>query len=103
MARQGGEDPNVLVRSPFFEVEKMKLRSRLEGSVSPASPHVLVAIEGAGVVESAEMEPVSFAKGEAVVVPACVPSYSVRPQWEVEIMRMSLPTGNVAEPVTVLG
>ncbi len=49
------------------------------------------------------MEPVSFAKGEAVVVPACVPGYTVRPQWELEVMRMSLPTGNVAEPQTVLG
>ena len=45
----------------------------------------------------------SFAKGEAVVVPASVPQYTVRPQWELEIMRMSLPTGAVAEPRTTLG
>ena len=72
-------------------------------TVSPESPHILVAIEGAGVVESAGMEPVSFSKGEAVVVPACVPHYSVRPQWELEVMRMSLPVGHVAEPQTTLG
>jgi mannose-6-phosphate isomerase len=100
---QAGDEPNLLVRSPFFEVEKMKLNAPLEGTVPPESPHVLVAVDGAGVVESAGMEPVSFAKGEAVVIPACVPQYSVRPQWELEIMRMSLPSGPVAEPVTTLG
>lgn len=99
----GGSDPNVLVRSPFFQVEKMKLHEPLQASVSLESPHIVVAIEGAGVVECAGMEPVSFAKGEAVVVPACAPDYILRPQWELEVMRMSLPTGNVAEPQTVLG
>jgi mannose-6-phosphate isomerase len=99
----GGSDPNVLVRSPFFQVEKMKLREPSQASVSRESPHIVVAIDGAGIIESDGMEPVSFAKGEAVVVPACVPSYTLRPQWELEVMRMSLPTGNVAEPQIVLG
>lgn len=103
VVRQAGDGPNLLVRSPFFEVEKMKLTAPLDALVSPDSPHVIVAIDGAGVVESVGMEPVSFAKGEAVVIPAYVPHYWVRPQWELEIMRMSLPSGNVAEPVTTLG
>jgi len=101
--RREGDDPNFLVQSAFFQVEKRKLSGVLEATVSLKSPHIIVAIDGAGVVESAGMEPVTFAKGEAVVVPACVPQYSVRPQWELEIMRMSLPTGHVAEPVTTLG
>lgn len=100
---EGRGDPNVLVRSPFFQVEKMKLREPLHAAVSRESPHIVVAIDGAGIVESAGMEPVSLAKGEAVVVPASVPDYTLRPQWELEVMRMSLPTGNVAEPQTVLG
>jgi mannose-6-phosphate isomerase len=103
VVRSGGDDPNVLVRSAFFQVEKRKLTTTLEARVTPESPHIIVAIEGTAVVEAPGMEPVSFAKGEAVVIPACVPQYSVRPQWEVEIMRMSVPTGHVAEPVTVLG
>ena len=103
VVRREGDDPNLLVQSAFFQVEKRKLSGVLEATVSPKSPHIIVAIDGAGVVESAGMEPVTFAKGEAVVVPACVPQYSVRPQWELEIMRMSLPTGDVAEPVTTLG
>ena len=103
VVRREGDDPNLLVQSAFFQVEKRKLSGVLEATVSPKSPHIVVAIDGAGVVESAGMEPVTFAKGEAVVVPACVRQYSVRPQWELEIMRMSLPTGHVAEPVTTLG
>ena len=95
-------DPNLLVRSPFFQVEKRKLRELLQASVTPESPHIVVAIDGSGIVESEGMEPVSFAKGEAVVVPACVPHYTVRPQWELEIMRMSLPTGVVKEPAIAL-
>jgi mannose-6-phosphate isomerase len=77
----GGSDPNVLVRSPFFQVEKMKLHEPLQASVSRESPHIVVAIDGAGIIESTGMQPVSFAKGEAVVVPATVPHYTIRPQW----------------------
>ena len=49
------------------------------------------------------MAPISFATGEAVVIPAAVRDYTVCPQWELEIMRMSLPTGAVSEPETTLG
>ena len=98
-----GDDPNMLVRSPFFQVEKLKLSRPIDARVTPDSPHIIVAIDGSGILESPGMEPISFAKGEAVVVPASVPSYSLRPQWNLGIMRMSLPTGNVAEPQTKLG
>ncbi len=103
VVRRPGDPANVLVRSPYFEVEKMSLRDVLDASVAPASPHVLVAVDGSGIVESQGMEPISFATGEAVVVPASVRQYSVRPQWELTMMRMALPTGTVAEPETVLG
>ncbi|MGC2111141.1 MAG: type I phosphomannose isomerase catalytic subunit [Candidatus Korobacteraceae bacterium] len=102
VVRSGSEDPHVLVRSPFFLVEKMRLVGVLEAQVSPASPQVLVAVEGSGKVEAGGMEPISFATGDAVVVPACVREYSVRPQWELELMRMSLPTEAVEEPETEL-
>jgi mannose-6-phosphate isomerase len=93
---------NVLVRSPFFQVEKMQLREPLHSKVTRDSPHILVAVSGAGIVESQGMEPINFVTGDAVVVPACVCEYLVRPQWELEVMRMSLPTGAVAEPQTNL-
>jgi mannose-6-phosphate isomerase len=93
---------NVLVRSPFFQVEKFCLRDVLHSEVKPGSPHVLVAVNGSGVVESKGMEPVSLATGDAVVVPACAHEYTLRPQWELDVMRMSLPTGVVSEPETEL-
>ena len=100
---RGTNDPaDVLVRSPFFQVEKMSLKDSLRAEVTPDSPHILLAVGGAGVVESQRMEPISFAAGDAVVIPACVSQYSVKPQWQLELMRMSLPAGQVPEPKTEL-
>ncbi len=93
---------NVLVRSPFFQVEKFHLRDVFHSEASPDSPHVLVAVNGSGVVESKGMEPVSLATGDAVVVPACWCEYTLRPQWDLDVMRMSLPIGSVTEPETVM-
>src|SRR5580658_5597228 len=58
--RRSSDEPNVLVRSPFFQVEKMQLREALHSEVSRDSPHILVAVSGAGIVESQGMEPFSF-------------------------------------------
>jgi mannose-6-phosphate isomerase len=102
VARDSGSDRDVLVRSPFFEVEKMKLRERLDATMTRDSPHVVVAVDGAGILESPGMEPLGFARGDAVVIPATVKQYSVRPQWDVEIMRMTLPAGAASEPETTL-
>ncbi len=102
VVRHANDQPDVLVRSPFFQVEKIRLSGPLGTEVTPASPRVVVAIDGAGIVESRGMAPISFATGEAVVIPASVREYTLRPQWELEIMRMSLPTGPVAEPETAL-
>jgi mannose-6-phosphate isomerase len=93
---------DILIRSPFFQVEKMRLREPLQTEASPESPHVVVAVNGSGIVESQRMEPISFATGEAVVIPACVGEYTVRPQWDLDIMRMSLPAAPVTEPQTEL-
>jgi len=102
VVRRAGDSANLLVRSPYFQVEKMELRDALHGEVSPSSPHVLVALGGSGIVESQGMEPFSFSTGEAVVIPASVCAYSVRPQWELTLMRMSLPSGVATEPQTVV-
>lgn len=93
---------HFLVRSPFFQVERMGLNSELAAEMTPDSAHIIVAVDGSGVLESAGMEPVSFARGDAVVVPACVPRYTVRPQWDLEIMRMSIPQESLPEPETTM-
>ena len=102
LAEAASAGANVLVRSPFFQVEKMPLREPMNAKVSPESPHILVAVSGAGVIEAQGMEPITFATGDAVVVPACVGAYTVRPQWELEIMRMSLPARDTPQPETTL-
>ncbi len=102
VVQRSQDNKHFLVRSPFFQVERMGLQSEFATEMTPASPHIIVAVDGSGVLESAGMEPVSFARGDAVVVPACVPRYTVRPQWELEIMRMSLPAAAVGEPQTVM-
>ena len=46
---------------------------------------ILVALEGSGVVEVPCMEPVRFAKGDAVVVPADIWDFSVRPEPKLDL------------------
>jgi hypothetical protein len=96
VVRRAGDAPDVLVRSPYFQVERIKLGAPLRAEVSPTSPQMLLAIDGVGMVASHSMEPISFATGEAVVVPAVLE----RPQRELELMRISLPTGAASEPET---
>jgi mannose-6-phosphate isomerase class I len=66
------------------------------------STQILVAIEGCGVVVAQGRDPVTFAKGNAVVVPAAVREFTVRPQWAVEFVKARVPSGTVPEPATRL-
>jgi hypothetical protein len=45
---------------------------------------------------------VTFAAGEAVVVPAAVDRFILKPQWELEFLCSSLPVEEVEHPKTVL-
>ena len=96
-----------LVASPFFVVEMFELKEgqnfrtrdgQTKGSKS--SVQILVAVEGCGAVEAAGAEPVTLAKGDAVVVPASIEDFDVRPQWTVEFLKASLPSSLVPEPET---
>jgi mannose-6-phosphate isomerase class I len=60
----------------------------------------MVAVEGCGVVEAQGCNPVTLAKGDAVVIPAAVRDFTVRPQWAVEFLKASVPSGIVPEPKT---
>jgi uncharacterized protein YjlB len=46
------------------------------------------------------MESVTLAKGDAVVVPACVGNFGVRPQWALEFLRAYVPGKPLPEPET---
>ena len=92
----------VLVSSPYFAVERYQLEGPvvLSAAVGKSSVQVLVCLEGGAVVEYDGAQPVTFTRGEAVVVPAALKQVTVRPQWQAELLRMMLPAHAAGEPVT---
>jgi len=93
-----------LVAGPYFVVDMFELKDLQELSTrdnsGKCSAHILVAVEGCGVVETAGADPVTMAKGDAVVIPASAENFTVRPQWTLEFLRARVPGGDVPEPVT---
>ena len=95
-----------LVASPYFVVEMFELQDRQDfqtrDEVGKDSVQILVAVEGCGMIEVSGTEPVTLARGDAVVVPASIGDFSVRPQWTVEFLKASLPGKAMPEPETRL-
>jgi mannose-6-phosphate isomerase class I len=93
-----------MVTAPYFAVDLYGLKDAQEFQTQDESGHssvqILVAVEGCGIVETEGMEPVTFAKGDAVVVPACAGEFSVRPQWSIELLKSRVPGGQLPEPAT---
>jgi mannose-6-phosphate isomerase len=93
-----------LVAAPYFVVDMFETKDVLELRASDdsdrASVQILVAVEGCGVIEAPGMEPVTLAKGDAVVIPACIGEFSVRPQWTLEFLRAYVPGKPLPEPET---
>lgn len=91
-----------LVVSSYFAVEMLDLKDPQEfqtaGDSGKNSVQILIAVEGCGVVEAAGTEPVTLAKGDAVVVPASTGRFTVRPQWSIEFLKSSLPGAAMPEP-----
>lgn len=100
----------LLISSPCFRIEKRKLSrgdawSPAAGrgeSPRDAAPHIMVALEGGARLESPGHEPITFSRGEAVVVPASVREFSVHPQWQAEFLAMSLPIEKAEQPDTYI-
>lgn len=81
-----------LITSDCFHVEKFALSEPRSFRVEPGrSPHNLVAIDGCASVETPGTQPVLFQRGEAVIIPAGISEFTVRPQWEVEFLKSELP------------
>jgi len=106
----GRSRQSSMIAAPYFKVDLFELKephifSAAEGQANDgdkSSVQILVAIEGCGVVEAQGRDPVTFAKGNAVVVPAAMQNFSVRPQWAIEFMRARVPSASVPEPATRL-
>ena len=93
-----------LVAAPYFVVEMFEAKDMLslasQDDSQRSSVQILVAVEGCGVIQAAGFEPVTCAKGDAVVIPACVANFTVQPQWAVEFLRAYVPGKALPEPQT---
>ena len=104
----GRSRQSSMIAAPYFSVEMFELKepqvfsttASEENDSSKTSVQILVAVEGCGVVEVQGRDPVTLAKGDAVVVPAAVQSFTVRPQWTIEFLKASVPGAKVPEPAT---
>ena len=101
----GGKNRHApLVAAPYFVVDMFEAKDPLELATrddsGKSSVQILVAVEGCGVIEAAGADPVTLTKGDAVVVPACVGDFRVRPQWALEFLRAYVPGGALPEPKT---
>jgi mannose-6-phosphate isomerase len=93
-----------LVEAPYFVVDMFEAKEPLEletrDDSGRSSVQILVAVEGCGVIEAVGMDSVTLAKGDAVVVPACIGKFGVRPQWALEFLRAYVPGRALPEPET---
>ena len=95
-----------LIAAPYFVVDRFEVKQLLSlktrDDFGRSSAQILVALDGCGVVEAPGKEPVTMAKGDAVVVPACVENFDVRPQWMLEFLRTNVPGKELPEPQTTM-
>jgi mannose-6-phosphate isomerase len=103
----GGESrQSSMIAAPYFTVDLFELKEPQEFSTTDASGktsvQILVALEGCGIVDAPGRAPVTLAKGDAVVIPANLGAYHVRPQWAVEFLKAFVPGTAVPEPATRL-
>lgn len=94
----------ALIKAPYFEVAGFGLSDPQEFSTQDdsgkTSVQILVAVEGAASIEAAGAQAVTLAKGDAVVIPANLAHFVVRPQWNVELLKASVPGVRLPEPAT---
>lgn len=107
VAIDGGKNRlSQMIAAPYFTVDLLELKEPQEfstrDSAAKNSAHIMVAVEGCGIVEAAGCAPVTLAKGDAVVIPAALEKFSVRPQWAVEFLKAFVPGGERTEPATRL-
>jgi mannose-6-phosphate isomerase len=94
-----------LVESPYFSVERFELHGAHDFDFAgdgKSSPQILVPVEGSAVLEAAGHEPLTFSRGDAVVVPASIQQFRVQPEGEVQFLRSYVPGKPVPQPETFL-
>jgi len=106
-AIDGGKNRlSAMIAAPYFSVDLFELKEPHEFSTRDESGkdsvQILTAVEGCGIVEVAGLAPVTLAKGDAVVIPAALGEFTVRPQWAVEFLKAYVSGAAVPEPATRL-
>ena len=100
----GKSRQSSMISAPYFAVDLFELKEPHDFSTGDASSktsvQILVAVDGCGVVEAGGRDPVTLAKGDAVVIPAALHDFTVRPQWSLEFLKASVPGNPVPEPAT---
>ena len=95
------EGATTLLASPSFLVEKFAL-NEMRCFEAAHSPQIFLALDGAGAAESQGGAAVSFARGDALVVPAAVAQVGIRPHQDLEMLRITLPASVLGDPETAL-
>ena len=102
---RNGNHPQTLVASAYFVVQRFDLE---KGGVSEFtardhhSVQIVVALDGAGMLEAPDCEPVHFGKGDAVVVPAAVPQVRIQARPKIQFLKSFVPGVPLPEPEIVL-
>lgn len=95
-----------LIAAPYFVVDRFELSHsqafRTADESEQNSVQIIVGVEGCAVIEARGTLPVTFAKGDAVVLPASIVEFNVRPQWNVEFLKAYVPGKVLPEPPTRL-
>jgi mannose-6-phosphate isomerase len=93
-----------MIAAPYFCVDLFELKLPHDFSTPDetgrTSVQILTAIEGCGVIEVEGRGTVTLTKGNAVVVPASVENFTVRPQWAIEFLKSYVPGRALPEPAT---
>jgi mannose-6-phosphate isomerase len=102
--RESRNGQDILIASPYFVVERCKLSEPKAFTTvrNGSTAQILVAVDGAGAVESPGAQPVAFNRGEAVIIPASITEFAVRPQWTLDMLLMNIPAEKLPPPKTTL-
>jgi mannose-6-phosphate isomerase class I len=95
-----------LVAAPYFVVERFDLREPKSCSTADESGmrsvQILVGLEGRGSVQAHGSDPVTFGKGDAVVIPAAIWNFEVKPEPTLEYIMAHVPGKPLPEPKTTM-
>ncbi|HEY4053465.1 MAG TPA: type I phosphomannose isomerase catalytic subunit [Terriglobales bacterium] len=99
-----GNRTRPLVASEYFTVEQFSLSSEQAFAELPgkSSAQILVAIDGGGALVAEGFDPVEFAKGDAVALPATIRRFRIQPRQELQFLRSYVPGIAVGAPETIL-